>query len=119
MPEELRIRSAPEVLFIHIDRNFYGRQKIRDPVDFPNVLELTRYKSGSFNGQDGPLIYAIGAVISHQGGIHGGHYISTTKSPAGTFHANDETVRRAEFIDTKGSPRFHFEPVVLMYLKRQ
>lgn len=117
MPEELRIQAAPEILFIHIDRNFFGRQKIRDVVDFPTELDLTKYMVQGEAKTKAFLEYRIGAVISHQGGLHGGHYVSTTRSPGGIFTANDMDTRRASF-EALGRQKGSFEPVVLMYLKR-
>jgi ubiquitin C-terminal hydrolase len=57
-----------DVLVLHLKR-FSRHAKIRDPIAFPDTLDLNRYCAGHQPG-----MYRLYAVSEHFGGMNSGHY---------------------------------------------
>ncbi len=73
------------------------REKITDTVDFPiRGLDISRFVLGEIgNPEEGnPYIYDLYAVSEHGGGLGGGHYTASCKSPSDGkwYNFNDSSV---------------------------
>lgn len=66
-----------DVLIIQFRRfreTSYGSQKVDTPIEYPDVLDMSKYISGDRKLQKDELIYDLYAVSAHSGSLSGGHY---------------------------------------------
>ena len=127
-----RIRYAPEILLIKLDRlkqmdptKPYSVTKSVEPIVINETLDLSQYLEQDDQDANFSVRYRLDGVISHAGsGISGGHYVAHVRhhaEPARWFSLNDNFVREEKFADAiadKGKFRAHdFTPYVLAYTK--
>lgn len=113
------IAQAPEVLVIHLQRTLRG-YKERDPVRFPENLDLTPFNMGSE-----PLGYQLYGVVGHDGEDEAGHYIAavrhsgnhgfSTISDVRVVQNNGGTIRELRNLKDRGAK---FDWVCLFYIKQ-
>ncbi|KAJ4378959.1 hypothetical protein N0V86_005836 [Didymella sp. IMI 355093] len=82
----MRIQSAPEYMCIHVNlfaRNFAGRPvKNRNPMDIPDILDLTQHVQTVDNHPAAPLRYKLIDIIYHAGaGLSSGHCTAGVTGP--------------------------------------
>jgi hypothetical protein len=66
----MQVWSVPECLIVHFKR-FTSTKKIDALVEFPRVLDMSKYVVGPRTEK---LEYGLYGVSEHMGGLHGGHY---------------------------------------------
>jgi ubiquitin carboxyl-terminal hydrolase 4/11/15 len=120
--KKMDVWSLAQVLVIHLKRFIGGKaspsRKFDGFIEFPNVLDMSRYCIGPQKGT--PLKYKLYGVSEHSGGLHGGHYTAhacvTTRdqhSPDGTWCLfNDSTVVQAKAGDA------HSEAAYMLFYER-
>ena len=67
---------TPDVFIIQFRRfqeTAHGSQKVDIPIEYPDVLDMSKYISGE---KDAELLYDLYAVSAHTGSLSGGHYWS-------------------------------------------
>ena len=81
------LHKYPPVLVVHLKRlTFFD--KIAKPVDYPAVWEPSPFFMAEPDDADTPdrpqpPTYDLAAVVEHQGGPSGGHYIAVARRPGG------------------------------------
>lgn len=70
--------KLPTILIIHLKRFHNGMRKITSQVDIPLTLDMTKYCKGYDQLKSHYELYAVG---NHSGGLQGGHYYATCKTP--------------------------------------
>ncbi|ODQ79559.1 hypothetical protein BABINDRAFT_13874 [Babjeviella inositovora NRRL Y-12698] len=87
--KQSKINRAPEALAVHLKRfrfNGSSGSKVKHPVSYPNILDLTEYTSGNE-----PVKYQLISVIVHAGrSVSSGHYIAHARQPDGTWNTYDD-----------------------------
>lgn len=123
LPVRMKIVAAADVLVIHIARfsnNINGEiDKVDSHITFEKTLDLSRYliSPGSRRRpKRGTLHYELVASLQHAGTLHGGHYITAAKDPAGTWHeVEDAATPRPITWETVQAGRDGFLPYMLFY----
>ena len=124
-----RLVACPQVLVVQLVRMNWDRAKkrsvkIRKHINFPQMLDLERYKLGA--SQDVVTKYRLVAVIHHLGStLDHGHYICIAEEPNGDFTKYDDnetgTVEGASkenlFSYVKGKQQF--DPYLLFYVRQE
>ena len=100
------LHTLPPVLTVHLKRfaaSASGRslEKVNKQIDCPMTLSMGRFMR---EGKDSEGRYALLGVVSHSGGMSGGHYIAYVKKGEAWWYASDthvkevsaEEVRRAQ-----------------------
>ncbi|KAH9882863.1 hypothetical protein J1614_000229 [Plenodomus biglobosus] len=90
--ERQRLNKVPEILRISLATTMRGSDDAgavfnSNPIAIPQKLDLTEY-------QDVPeprsrLEYQLESVLSHAGGLEGGHWVATVNAATGVYSAND------------------------------
>ena len=89
--KQITFWNFPKIIVITLKRFSSDGNKIQDMVDFPFVLDLTKYIVGYTPHQ---YIYELYGVCNHIGNTKGGHYTSFVKNNTNEWiHFNDETVQ--------------------------
>lgn len=123
----LRLRDAPEILFIRIsrfERTKRGRvyRKCNNEVTVPEVLDMTTYLEDS-DKQDGITAqYRLCGAINHAGTMDSGHFVSHVRGPNRQWYRlDDETVTDSSIATLNSEPAKHgkhiFTPYILAYTK--
>ena len=127
-----RIREAPEILFIKLDRlkqtdplKPYSITKSEERIVINETLDLSQYLEQDDKDANASARYRLDGVISRAGsGISSGHYIAHVRhhvEPARWFSLNDNIVREEKFADAIAHEgKFSgqdFTPYVLAYTK--
>jgi len=79
------IYSPPAVLTLHLKRfhqTGIGMRKINKHVEFSPLLDVGSYccKNGQrFSSNQGKVVYSLYGIVSHSGGLSGGHYVAYVK----------------------------------------
>ena len=123
LPVRMKIEAAPDVLVIMIARFAYtatGREsKVSSRVRFGKNLDLSKYlidPGYPAKPEKGTLQYELVASLQHSGTLHGGHYITAAKDPAGTWHEVEDEARPKQVTwDIVQRGRSGFLPYMLFY----
>ncbi|KAL9122819.1 MAG: hypothetical protein Q9187_000629 [Circinaria calcarea] len=119
----MEIVTAADVLVIHLARfsnNINGViAKVGSHVKFGKTLDLSKYlitPGSRARRKRGTLHYELVASLQHSGTLHGGHYITAAKDPAGTWHEVEDAARpRPVTWDIVQGGRNGFLPYMLFY----
>ena len=123
-PVRMKMEAAPDVLVIILARFSYtiegGENKVNSRVSFEKTLDLSRYLiiNPGFHAkpEKGTLQYELVASLQHSGTLHGGHYFTAAKDPAGTWHEVEDEARPKQVTwDAVRRGRSGFLPYMLFY----
>ena len=88
---KISIWKPSDLLIIHLKRFNHKKEKINGLVQYPIILDISKYVEGTINGNPR---YELYSVINHVGGYNGGHYYSYCKHTDGNwFIFNDAAVQ--------------------------
>lgn len=83
--------KTPRVLVLSLKRFTSDMKKIVQPIQVPDVLDLSEYVLCKTSHKK----YELKAVAVHMGSFFGGHYVAVCKNATGDWYLfDDETVRR-------------------------
>jgi len=103
--KQFRFRRAPRILTLHVKRfQSFGSisRKISSPMRFSPELDFTPFLEDAVRENGEKAIYQLFAVVTHQGGMGGGHYTCHVKhanhadlSKRSWYYFSDTSWRRA------------------------
>jgi len=87
--------SLPNILILDLKRFNNNNNKKNQYVDIPiNSVDFSKYVAG-YNKEQ--YIYDLYGIISHSGGVYGGHYTATVKNANGKWYLfNDRNINQIE-----------------------
>ncbi|CAK7892383.1 ubiquitin carboxyl-terminal hydrolase 10 [[Candida] anglica] len=102
------IDRAPETLTVHLKRfkfNGNSSSKVKQPVSYPNTLDLTQFSS-----DNSPTKYQLTSVIVHEGrSISSGHYVAHCLQPDGSWaNYDDEYINKVGEREALKDPSAYF-----------
>ncbi|EEH37604.2 hypothetical protein PAAG_08022 [Paracoccidioides lutzii Pb01] len=121
--DKARIRRAPEILFVQVDRLKVinnKSMKVFTNLTFEEELDLTSHYDNTGDNTGEGLRYQLVSVIFHLGlAVEEGHYITFAKQPNGEWSKiDDEKVTEIQFNDiADGSHGWNETPYVFFYSK--
>lgn len=111
------IDALPNIMTLHLkrftvvqnrDKKSHSTQKLYDPVVLPQdgIVDCSKYCQGQSNGR-----YEMISYVQHDGGLHGGHYISFAKIGDKYYKCDDfvwfgnpyEEITKEEFLSNKNA----------------
>ncbi len=116
-PKERRskIIHSPDNLVVSLQRYTWDGRKDSHPVRFGATLDLNRYRHKR-NIRN--TTYELSAVVSHIGGVDGGHYRCVAKGPDGKWNIFDDesvTPTTESQATNPGAGRGGWTPYILFY----
>eukprot|EP01012_Entosiphon_sulcatum_P036794 TRINITY_DN47000_c0_g1_i1.p1 TRINITY_DN47000_c0_g1~~TRINITY_DN47000_c0_g1_i1.p1 ORF type:complete len:603 (+),score=105.85 TRINITY_DN47000_c0_g1_i1:72-1880(+) len=92
--KRLSIHRRPRVLIVHLKRFTAFGRKIKNTVEYPEVLDISPYCSKPGKSR---APYRLSGVVVHQGSsMHAGHYYSYIRSSNNLWYCmNDQSVTQA------------------------
>ena len=113
--KQLSLWSHPRILVLALNRFCtYGNlaDKIRTPVKFPEVLDLSSYVIST--NANAKVLYELTSIVNHDGGMGGGHYTCDVKgSQDGQWHHFSDERHHP----VSGSPNFAQAYILFYKLK--
>ena len=109
------LHSLPPILTIHLKRfassaNGRSLEKLSKPVDYPLQLQLAAYVRGG-GGEGGG--YELCGVVSHSGGMSGGHYVAYVRRGGVWWYASDAHVKEVSVEEVRRAQAY-----LLFYIRR-
>ena len=90
--KKMEIWKAPNVLIVQLKRFRFGKDKLRNLINYPLVDLAINDITGEYESDD--LKYDLFAVNCHIGGVFGGHYFAYCKNANGKWYEfNDADVQ--------------------------
>ena len=89
--KDLKIRRFPKILCIHLKRFTYDLKKIRNIIDYEEILDMSSFSTDKKSNK----IYELFGLVMHSGGFGGGHYYVIIKNMNGNWYIfNDTNVKK-------------------------
>ncbi len=85
--KSIKIKRLPKILCIHLKRFTNNLRKIRNIIDFDNILNINNYLIDN----EKEIIYELFGLVMHSGTLEGGHYFVNIKNPNNNWYNYNDT----------------------------